>query len=46
MNPPDPLNPMVRVWDEKEKGSDVNLATHLLMDGYENDYEGTFSGCQ
>ena len=25
--------------DREEKGSDVNLATHLLVDGYEKDYE-------
>jgi hypothetical protein len=24
---------------QKEKGSDVNLATYLLVDGYEGDYE-------
>lgn len=34
-NPP----PLVRVIKTEEKGSDVNLATHLLKDGYENDYE-------
>lgn len=27
------------VHDTEEKGSDVNLATYLLMDGYEKDYE-------
>ena len=27
------------VIDMKEKGSDVNLATHLLVDGYERKYE-------
>lgn len=30
---------IVEVDDVEEKGSDVNLATYLLMDGYENDYE-------
>jgi hypothetical protein len=29
----------VIVHDTEEKGTDVNLATYLLMDGYENDYE-------
>lgn len=29
----------VRVIKTEEKGSDVNLATHLLMDGFKNDYE-------
>lgn len=29
----------VRVVKTEEKGSDVNLATHLLMDGFKNDYE-------
>lgn len=29
----------VRVHDTEEKGTDVNLATYLLMDGYEGDYE-------
>ena len=29
----------VEVLDTEEKGSDVNLASYLLMDGFENDYE-------
>lgn len=29
----------VEVLETREKGSDVNLATFLLMDGYKNDYE-------
>ena len=29
----------VEVLNTEEKGSDVNLATYLLMDGFENDYE-------
>ena len=29
----------VEIFDTEEKGSDVNLATYLLMDGSENDYE-------
>ncbi len=38
-----PLSPMgtgyVKVLKTEEKGSDVNLATHLLIDGFRNDYE-------
>jgi hypothetical protein len=30
---------MVWVWKTEEKGSDVNLATHLLHDAYRNDHE-------
>ena len=29
----------VKVIKTEEKGSDVNLTTHLLVDGYKNDYE-------
>ena len=29
----------VEVLDTEEKGSDVNLASYLLMDGFEDDYE-------
>ena len=29
----------VEVLNTEEKGSDVNLATYLLIDGFENDYE-------
>ncbi len=29
----------VEVSETREKGSDVNLATYLLMDGYDGDYE-------
>ena len=29
----------VEIWNTEEKGSDVNLATYLLTDGYEDDYE-------
>ena len=29
----------VKVIKTEEKGSDVNLATHLLLDGFRNDYE-------
>ncbi len=30
---------MVQVLDTKEKGSDVNLATYLLGDGFKKDYQ-------
>jgi uncharacterized LabA/DUF88 family protein len=30
---------LVEVIDTKEKGSDVNLASYLLLDGFKNDYE-------
>ncbi len=30
---------MVEVLDTKEKGSDVNLATYLLLDGFKKDYQ-------
>ncbi len=33
------LPTFVRISDFEEKGSDVNLATYLLIDGYEGDYE-------
>src|SRR3990172_9125906 len=29
----------VKVIKTEEKGSDVNIATHLLIDGFKNDYE-------
>lgn len=29
----------VRVYKTEEKGSDVNLASHLIHDGYRGDYE-------
>ena len=29
----------VEVWDSEEKGTDVNLASYLLMDGVDGDYE-------
>lgn len=29
----------VEILDTEEKGSDVNLATYLLLDGFDNDYE-------
>ena len=30
---------MVEILDTEEKGSDVNLVSYLLMDGFDNDYE-------
>lgn len=30
---------MVKVIKTEEKGSDVNLASHLLLDGFQNKYE-------
>ena len=30
---------MVRVWNLEEKGSDVNLASYLLRDGFLGEYE-------
>ena len=30
---------IVEILDTEEKGSDVNLASYLLLDGFENDYE-------
>lgn len=29
----------VHIKDREEKGSDVNLASHLLVDGFQNDYD-------
>ena len=39
---PDTPAPMdlVRVVKQEEKGSDVNLATYLLMDAFDDEYEG------
>lgn len=40
LHPPKPgLPTTVQVLNTEEKGSDVNLATFLLCDGYEDDYE-------
>ena len=37
---PQPKQPKkVRVYKTEEKGSDVNLATHLVRDGFRNEYE-------
>ena len=30
---------MVEIRDTEEKGSDVNLATHLLLDCFDNEYD-------
>lgn len=38
-HPPESGSRIVEVLDTEEKGSDVNLATHLLLDGFEDDYE-------
>lgn len=37
--PPETGSRIVEVLDTEEKGSDVNLATYLLLDGFEDDYE-------
>ena len=34
-----PANGYARVIKTEEKGSDVNMATHLLVDGFKNEYE-------
>ena len=39
VNPPTQGAQTVQVLDTKEKGSDVNLATCLLVDGFRKDYE-------
>lgn len=39
VNPPPGQSPYVKVIKTEEKGSDVNMATHLLCDGYENAYD-------
>jgi hypothetical protein len=36
VNPPPPF---VRAWKNEEKGSDVNIAVHLLNDGWKNRYD-------
>jgi hypothetical protein len=35
----DPGTPKVRVWKTEEKGSDVNLASHLIVDAFEGNFE-------
>jgi len=39
VNPPTQGAQTVQVLDTKEKGSDVNLATYLLVDGFKKEYE-------
>lgn len=39
VHPPKVGRSKVKVWKTEEKGSDVNLATHLLVDAYEGNYE-------
>jgi len=34
-----PPPPFIKVFKTEEKGSDVNLASHLLLDGFRNNYE-------
>ena len=38
-DPPSGQRELVRVIQTKEKGSDVNLATHLLFDAFRNEYD-------
>lgn len=38
-SPPPTGSPMVRVLKSEEKGSDVNIAAYLLLDGFKGDYE-------
>jgi hypothetical protein len=37
--PADPRTKTALVWKTEEKGSDVNIATHLLLDGYDGLYD-------
>lgn len=37
--PPAAGSPMVRVLKSEEKGSDVNIAAYLMLDGFKADYE-------
>jgi hypothetical protein len=37
--PKDADSPLVKVWRTDEKGSDVNLATRLIFDGFQKRYE-------
>ena len=39
VNPPPTGSPYRNVWHTEEKGSDVNLASHLLIDGFRGNYE-------
>ena len=38
-NPIPEIGRFVEVLETREKGTDVNLATHLLVDGFQGDYE-------
>jgi len=38
-NPPNPGNPWVEVLKSEEKGSDVNLASHMIRDGFRGFYD-------
>ena len=33
------MNPCVYVFDPKEKASDVNIAVHMVNDGWQNQYD-------
>lgn len=39
MRPPRGRSPFRQVWKTEEKGSDVNLASHLLIDGFRARYD-------
>ena len=39
VNPPDYGSTFVEVYDTEEKGSDVNLAAHLIHDGWKKSYD-------
>ncbi|MDI9348414.1 MAG: NYN domain-containing protein [Candidatus Symbiobacter sp.] len=39
VDPPDPNNRYVLVHTTEEKGTDVNLASHLLHDGWQDNYD-------
>ena len=36
---PNPANTTVEIWLNEEKGSDVNLATQLLLDAFDNNFD-------
>jgi hypothetical protein len=36
---PNPANPTVEIWLNEEKGSDVNLATQLLLDAFDDNFD-------
>ena len=39
VHPPKVGKSKVKIYKTEEKGSDVNLATHLLVDGFQNSYD-------